>query len=154
MGPGVAAGSLTNRLIGALLIVIVVLEWRGLFPARLPGRGWGVGAGVVAGVVGGAVGTPGPPVIIYMTTQGWSPRSVKANLQAFFVVNQLVTLAGYGWAGLLTREVWRLAVGFALPAVAGALAGAALFGRIDPVRFRQLVFALLGISGVVLLARG
>jgi len=146
--------SLINRLIGALLVLIVVLEWRGLFPERLPGRGWGLGAGVVAGVIGGTVGTPGPPVIVYMTTQGWSPRTLKANLQAFFVVNQLVTLAGYEWAGLLTRDVWRLAVSFAIPAVAGVLAGIALFGRIDAVRFRQIVFALLFVSGVILLARG
>ena len=37
---------------------------------------------------------------------------------------------------------------------AGVLAGIALFGRIDAVRFRQIVFALLFVSGLILLARG
>ena len=146
--------SLLNRLIGLMLLVAVALEWGGRSPARLAGRRWGLGAGVLAGVIGGAVGTPGPPVVLYATTQGWSPRAIKANLQAFFIVNQVVILAGYWWAGLLTREVWWLAGLYAVPAIGGVAAGMALFDRIDPVRFRRLVFALLFVSGLVLLARG
>jgi uncharacterized membrane protein YfcA len=42
----------------------------------------------------------------------------------------------------------------AVPAAAGLSAGVALFGRLDPVRFRRVVFALLLISGLVLLVRG
>ena len=80
--------SLLNRLIGLMLLVAVALEWRGRYPERLEGRRWGLGAGVLAGVIGGAVGTPGPPVVLYATTQGWSPRAIKANLQAFFIVNK------------------------------------------------------------------
>lgn len=146
--------SALNRLIGLMLLVAVALEWRGLYPEKLVGRRWGLGAGVLAGVIGGAVGTPGPPVILYATTQGWSPRTIKANLQAFFVVNQAVILAGYWWAGLLTREVWRFAALFAVPAIVGVAAGVALFNRTDPVRFRRIVFALLFVSGAVLLVRG
>lgn len=146
--------SVLNRLIGLTLLVAVALEWRGLYPERLRGRGWGLGAGLLAGVIGGAVGTPGPPVILYATTQGWSPRTIKANLQAFFVVNQVVILAGYWWAGLLTREVWRLTAAFAVPAIVGVAVGIALFSQVDHVRFRRIVFALLFVSGVVLLARG
>ena len=146
--------SVLNRLIGVMLLVAVGLEWRRLYPEKLEGRRWGLGAGVLAGVIGGAVGTPGPPVVLYATTQGWGPRTIKANLQAFFVVNQVVILAGYWWAGLLTREVWRFAAVFAAPAVAGIALGMGLFNRIDPVRFRRIVFALLFVSGLVLLVRG
>jgi hypothetical protein len=146
--------SALNRLIGLMLLAAVALEWRGLYPEKLTGRSWGLGAGVLAGMIGGAVGTPGPPVILYATTQGWSPRATKANLQAFFTVNQAVILAGYWWAGLLTREVWRFAAVFALPAIVGLLAGVMLFSRIDHIRFRRVVFALLFASGTVLLVRG
>lgn len=132
----------------------MLLEWGGRYPQTLAGRRWALGAGVLAGVVGAAVGTPGPPVIVYASTQGWSPRTVKANLQAFFVVNQGVILVGYWWAGLLTAEVWGFTAAFALPAAVGGLAGVALFSRIDAAWFRRIVFALLFVSGLVLLARG
>jgi uncharacterized membrane protein YfcA len=143
-----------NRLIGLVLVIVVVLEVRGTMPARLVGRGWGLGTGFLAGVLGGAVGTPGPPVIVYATTQGWSPRTMKANTMGFFVANQGVILLGYWWAGLFTRDVAAVSAAFALPALAGVGAGVALFGRLDPARFRRIVFALLLVSGLILLISG
>jgi hypothetical protein len=146
--------STLNRFIGLVLVVVVALELRGVMPTRLVGGGWGLGTGFLAGLLGGAVGTPGPPVIVYATTQGWSPRTIKANVLGFFVANQGVILAGYWWAGLLTREVMTVAAVFSLPALAGGATGVALFGRLDAARFRRVVFALLLVSGLVLLVRG
>lgn len=146
--------STLNRVIGATLVVVVLLEWAGVYPERLTGRRFSIGAGLLAGVMGGAVGMPGPPVVLYSTTQGWSPRTIKANLQVFFFVNQVVILTGYWWAGLLTRDVWRLSASFALPAAAGTALGILLFTRVDHARFRQVVFAVLLGSGIILLARG
>jgi uncharacterized membrane protein YfcA len=143
-----------NRLIGLVLVVVVALEFRGAMPRHLGGRAWRFATGFLSGVIGGAVGTPGPPVIVYVTTQGWSPHTMKANTMGFFVINQGVILAGYWWMGLLTREVATVAAAFALPALAGVGAGVALFGRLDPVRFRRIVFDLLLVSGVLLLVRG
>ena len=146
--------SAINRLIGLVLVLVVVLEFRGVMPSHLVGRWWGLATGFLAGVIGGAVGTPGPPVIVYATTQGWGPRTMKANTMAFFVVNQGAILLGYWWAGLLTRETAEVAAAFALPALAGLGAGVALFGRLDPAVFRRIVFAMLLVSGLVLLVRG
>lgn len=143
-----------SRLIGLVLVIVVALEMRGAMPRRLTARGWGLGAGLLAGVLGGAVGTPGPPVIVYATTQGWSARTMKANVMAFFVMNQALILTGYWWASLLTREVLTTTAGYTLPALAGVLAGMALFHRIDPGRFRRIVFGLLLGSGLILLVRG
>jgi uncharacterized membrane protein YfcA len=142
---------LLKRLIGLVLLLIVALEWLGLYPERLRGRGWGFGAGLAAGVLGGAIGTPGPPVILYAAAQDWSPRTVKANIQAFLMINQAVILLGYWWAGLLDREIWRLTWLFVAPAVIGLAAGMLLFNRLDRERFRRVVFAVLLVSGLVLL---
>lgn len=143
-----------TRLIGLTLIAIVLLEWRGVYPQRLPGRRWALGAGVVAGIAGGAVGTPGPPVILYTAAQPWSKHRVKATLQAFFLANQSVILLGYWWAGLLTRDVWQASAVFVVPGTLGLVAGVALFNRVDQARFRRIVFAVLFVSGAVLLLRG
>lgn len=150
----VLPASVITRLIGVVLVAITALEWWRLNPRRLTAKGWGYGAGVLAGVLGGAVGTPGPPVIVYAAAQDWTPRAVKANLLAFFIVNQAVILVGYWWANLIGADVLRLAVVLALPALVGVAAGIALFNRIDAPRFRQVVFGALFVSGLVLLLRG
>jgi uncharacterized membrane protein YfcA len=146
--------STLTRLIGLVLLTIVALEWLGVYPQRLPGRGWALGAGIAAGLLGAAVGTPGPPVVLYTASQGWSPRTIKANLQAFFLVNQAVIVIGYWWAGLLTPQVWRYTALFFVPAALGLLLGMALFTRIDQARFRRIVFAILFASGLLLVVRG
>ncbi len=150
----VAPASVLNRLIGLTLLVVVAVEFAGKFPRRMDGPGWGLGAGLLAGLLGGAVGLPGPPIVVYAATQDWSPRTFKANLQAFFILNQGVTLVGYWLAGLLTVEVIRLTAAYFLPALAGIALGMALFTRVDPVRFRRIVFALLLVTGSVLVVRG
>ena len=150
----VASASMLNRLIGLMLVIVVVLELAGRLPRRLERRGWGLGAGILAGLIGGAVGLPGPPVIIYATAQGWSPRTFKANLQAFFIVNQGVIVAGYWVAGLLTAEVMRLTASYVVPASIGTVVGMALFNRVDAVHFRHIVFILLLGAGVLLLVGG
>jgi len=146
--------STLTRLIGLVLLTIVALEWLGVYPQRLPGRGWALGAGIAAGLLGAAVGTPGPPVVLYTASQGWSTRTIKANLQAFFLVNQAVIVIGYWWAGLLTPQVWRYTALFFVPAALGLLLGMALFTRIDQARFRRIVFAILFASGLLLVVRG
>jgi uncharacterized membrane protein YfcA len=143
-----------NRLIGGTLVTVVLLEWTGFAQPRLVGRGWRVGAGVLAGMAGATVGTPGSPVVLYSTSQAWSPRTIKANLQAFFVVNQAVILAGYWWLGVLDSHVWRLAASFALPAASGTALGMLLFSHVDHRRFRQIVFAVLLAAGLLLIVRG
>jgi len=148
------SASTLNRIIGTVLVVVVLLEWAGGYPERLTGRWWGLGAGFAAGVTGGAVGMPGPPVVLYSTTQGWSPQTIKANLQVFFFVNQAVILAGYWRADLLTADVWRLSASFALPAAAGTVVGILLFKHVDHAAFRRVVFAVLLVSGLVLVTRG
>src|SRR5262252_5878121 len=83
-----------NRLIGAFLLLVCLLEFRRALSTQATGRGWGLSAGFLSGVIGAALGTPGPPVIVYASAQNWSPRAFKANVTGFFVVNQAVILVG------------------------------------------------------------
>ena len=41
-----------------------------------------------------------------------------------------------------------------VPAALGLVVGMALFARVDQARFRRIVFAILFVSGLVLVVRG
>jgi uncharacterized membrane protein YfcA len=73
---------------------------------------------------------------------------------AFFLVYQAVILIGFWWAGLVTPDVGRATVVFFAPAAVALVLGVALFNRVDQPRFRRIVFAVLFVSGAVLLVRG
>ena len=84
----------------------------------------------------------------------FSSAGMELPLPTRVVIGMSNILIGYWWAGLLTREAATVAAAYALPALAGVATGIALFGRLDPVRFRWSVFALLLVSGLVLLVGG
>ncbi|HET9950075.1 MAG TPA: sulfite exporter TauE/SafE family protein [Longimicrobiales bacterium] len=109
--------------------------------------------GLVAGVLGGAYGMNGPPLVVYGSLRGWSPREFRATLQGYFLPASTVVMAGYALAGLWTREVTRTYL-LALPAVAlGVLVGTLIHDRARASRFTRYVHvALLGV-GTLLLAR-
>ena len=142
-----------NRLIGLMLLVAVALELRGVMPRRLVGRAWGLAPASCPASSAAPSAPRDLPCDRHATTQGWSPRTMKANVMGFFVVNQGAILIAYWWAGLLTREALTLAAAFALPPWP-ASGPASRSSRLDPVRFRRMIFGLLLISGLILLVRG
>jgi len=79
---------------------------------------------------------------------------MKSTLLGFFCANQMITLVGQWWAGLLTPDVARLVLVFATPAVVGVALGMHLFNYVDHARVRHLVFALLFVLGLTLCVRG
>jgi uncharacterized protein len=61
--------------------------------------------GFAAGVLGGVYGMNGPPLAIYGTLCGWSPKQFRATLQGYFLPASLIGMCGYGLTGLWTSQV-------------------------------------------------
>ncbi len=118
---------------------------------KLQQVGWAYGFGFLGGVLGGAYNTSGPPIIIYGTCRRWEPASFKGNLQAYFLLKSVLTLATHTISGNFTAVVWRNYL-WALPAIAlGLFVGNLLDKRINPNRFRKAIFLLLIILGIRLI---
>jgi len=120
---------------------------------RPPHRAWGLLAGLVGGVFGGAFNTGGPPLIVYATARGWSPGAFRANLQLCFLFNTAIQLVLLAANGFFDRDVLTMQA-TALPALLGGLLlGTWLGRRLDPERFRRMVFTLLIAFGALYLTR-
>lgn len=145
---GIAGARVIDEHIVLTLLGLLLMGYPlyALFTPRLPQVPDGkltFGAGFAAGLLGGAYNTSGPPVILYGDNRRWSPQEFKANLQGFFLLNDMFTLAGHALGGTLTPLVWQH-FGLILPALfLGLLAGLALDRVIPPTRFRQIVLVLL-----------
>ncbi|MBI5300957.1 MAG: sulfite exporter TauE/SafE family protein [Chloroflexi bacterium] len=154
---GIPLGILGARFINERVVlailgsVLVAYPLYAFFTPKLPRLPEGkltFGFGVIAGMLGGAYNTSGPAVIIYGDSRAWSPAEFKANLQMFFLLNDAVTIASHALSGNMTPFVLQNYLQI-LPAIAvGMLAGFHAERWINPVRFRQLVLALLILLGV------
>ena len=112
---------------------------------------WAPGFGFFAGILGGAFNCSGPPTVLYSTLRAWDKGTIVGTLQAFFLVQGLLTTAGFIYTGLITVEslTWN---GQMIPAVLiGLWVGNLLHDRVDQAMFRRVVLVALTLMGVAFL---
>ncbi|MCS3506530.1 sulfite exporter TauE/SafE family protein [Achromobacter sp. JUb104] len=139
--------------IGGLLAVWCPLM---LFATRLPRitAGGKVADGVVGamgGVMGGIGGFTGVIPTLWCTLRGFDRDVQRSVIQNFNLSMLVVTMAGYLYTGVVTRDMLPL-FAIILPAMlVPTLLGARLYVGISDVTFRRVVLGLLTLSGVALL---
>jgi len=123
--------------------------------AALVAAGRAVDTGVTGGVVAGIVSATmnvlasagGPAVAVYAAGARWDPLRVRATLQAYFLVLNVMTLATLG------RPHWTLTQAVVLIAclVSGSALGGWLAGRVSATRARAVTLVLAAAGGVAVM---
>ena len=115
---------------------------------------WAVVYGLAIGVVEMLFGTAGPVVVAWLTRRLPVPHQVRASIPMVMAVAVLTVLAGMALDGRLSEPAlwqrWGLLI---VPALVGVWLGHRLAHRVPVARLRQLICALLVISGSVLAAK-
>jgi len=157
--PGIVLGLLLltavpERFVKWILgVVLVGFGLYSLLGIQLPviKSGWlAVPLGFLAGVLGGAYNTNGPPIIIYGIFRGWEKDQFRVSLQGFFLISNLLIVAGHGLAGLWTGPVLVIFLEGILPAAAAVYLGARIASKIPQKRFDRLVYGFLILMGLAL----
>jgi len=110
--------------------------------------------GTLSGALGSAFSTNGPPIILHVAAHtDWGPDRQKALLSLFFLLSNLITLATFATAGLITRDAltWFL---WSLPTLlGGTFAGVFLYRRLGERDYRRLTFLIILATGTILVVR-
>ncbi|MBV8848990.1 MAG: sulfite exporter TauE/SafE family protein [Methylobacteriaceae bacterium] len=139
--------------IGAFLVAYGVYA---LAAPQLPyfgrgGRAADAAVGFVGGVLGGLGGYSGVLPTIWTQVRGWPKEVARGVYQPYIIFAQVVTLAIIGTLTLDRAGILLFAT--MLPALAlGAWLGLRVYGRLDDRRFRQVLSAMLLLSGLTLFA--
>ena len=111
-------------------------------------------AGFASGILQGSIGMSGPPVILFFSNQEMKKKPFRANLIAFFLILNIITLAGYGLTGLLAKEVLVLS-GLYLPVlIAGTISGIIVFKKINEDLFKKITLVILIALGILAIISG
>lgn len=110
-----------------------------------------IGAGTASGLMGGFFGMHGPPAVLYFLSSESDKEHYMAMVQTYFVItNALMTIVRAS-NGFLTKTVG-INYFLCLGAVAlGATLGTWAFNRIPSRTFPYVVYAYIGISGIIIL---
>ena len=142
--------------LGVCVLAAAVVQARR--PEPVGGDG-SLAASLAVGFTSGALTTStsisGPPLVLWLEARGLRPDELRSSLAAAFlplgVFGGIVVLATAGGGD-------GVAPGVLLPllalTIAGHFAGAWMFRRIDPARFRALVLLTVAAAGVASVAAG
>ena len=143
--------SVALAILGVVIAGYALYALLGLKMPRLEKSFWAYLAGLSGGMLGGAYNTSGPPVIVYADCRSWPPDVFKGNLQGYFIIVSLATVASHVLNGNITIQVWHLFLS-ALPfMILGIVTGLSLDRKLNPVVFRKVVLILLIVMGIRLM---
>jgi uncharacterized protein len=139
--------------IGALLLVFPVLLYLQQTPmtVRAGGRLADGVVGFAGGILGGLAGLSGPLPILWASVRGWTKHERRGIFQIFNSAVLATALCIQTASGLVELKVIWLAV-LAFPGtMAGTWLGARTYHTLDDRNFRDVVLALLFLSGAGLM---
>lgn len=133
-----------------LLVFPVALYFSGPMTFTIGGRFADAAIGFAGGILGGLAGLSGPLPILWASVRGWGKDERRGIFQTFNWTVLFVALCLQTAAGRVGSDVlWSAAL--ALPGtIIGAWLGARLYRALDDRNFRDVVLALLFLSGATL----
>ena len=147
-------GPTMRRVLGVMLIFLSF--YFSFFKDKLqrfikPTPGWLLGTGSVSGVMGGLFGMHGPPIVLYLIVSEPSKNHYMGMIQTYAVITNITMLAVRAYNGYVTPIVGKTYLYGLIGLAIGVIAGNIAFKHIPGKLFTYLVYAYLGISGVIIL---
>ena len=144
----------TMRIILGLILILLSLYFC-FFKEKLqkvikPTSGWQIGSGVISGVMGGLFGMQGPPVVLYLINSEPDKNHYMGMIQTYAVLTNVIMLVTRACNGYLTTAVGTTYLYSITGLVVGVLAGNWAFKRLPDKLFAYIVYAYIGISGLVI----
>ena len=109
--------------------------------------------GFVGGVMQGTTSISSPVIGSFFHALRLPPKEYVITLASVFQLSSIVQLVSYTALGLFTLDLFTLGVVACIPMLLALMAGIAIRGRLDQVRFRQVIVVLLVASVANLLWR-
>jgi len=146
-----ADDQIVKTLLAAIILGFAIWSLQRDHKQVLSNDRWAPFAGFLAGLLGGAYNTAGPPVVIYGAMRHWSPEKFRGQLQSFFSVCTFWVVTMHVTQGLVNKAVLLKFLSGVPGVVLGLLAGYLISSRIPVQRFRQVIYYLLVVIGLMLL---
>ncbi|MGF1521403.1 MAG: sulfite exporter TauE/SafE family protein [Leptolyngbyaceae cyanobacterium] len=115
---------------------------------------WIYGAGFLSGALNGSYNLPGPPVVIYASSQNWPQERFKGNLISFFWVNAVLVVIGHSLEERYSAQIIHQFL-LAIPGILlGQYLGVSLSKHLNPPMFQKITAGILAMTGIRIIFLG
>lgn len=139
--------------IGLILLVAVILLWRGVRFQVNPRSGLTLGIGGLSGILNGGTAIGGPPVVIYFLASARSAAVSRATLLMYFFFLSLGSIVGAVAVGLMTGRMLLLAAVMFPLMTLGNMLGDRRFDRSSEAGYRRLALGFLAVIAIIAVGR-
>ena len=142
------------RVILGIMLILISLYFS-FFKDKLqkiirPTKGWQFGAGTASGIMGGLFGMHGPPVVLYLISSEPDKDHYMGMIQTYAVITNIVMLIVRAFAGYVTPAVGGAYLYGIAGLAMGVIAGNWAYRRIPGKLFTYIVYAYIGICGLII----
>ena len=137
------------------IVLILISLYFSFFKEKIqkiirPGKGWQLGTGSVSGIMGGLFGMHGPPVVLYLTVSEPDKDHYMGMIQTYAVITNITMVIVRAFAGYVTPTVGTTYMYGLTGLVVGVIAGNWAYKHIPNKLFTYVVYAYIGISGLII----
>lgn len=154
LGVAILSGTDGHVLKECLGLFLLVYGLYALISPRVPSTQWGGRTvdglvGFIGGILGGIGGFSGVLPTVWTQVRGWPKDTARSVFQPYILVAQLLTLLLIGSVAFDADHAFIFATTVPFLLVGGWI-GWRIYGRLDERRFKQIIAALMAISGAAL----
>ncbi len=106
-------------------------------------------AGFASGTLQISTSLSGPPVVLFALSQGWSKESFRANLVAYFLFLNCVTLPILILTGIITSKSIMAAFIYSPALIIGFYLGSKALNRLSASLFRRIAIFIVMVAGML-----
>jgi uncharacterized membrane protein YfcA len=145
---GIYAISRLSSPVLKIIIIVIVVIFSLLMAAGVSVKikreniGCGI-AGFISGSLSNSVGLNGPPIVLFLLNQGWSPEAFKGNISLYFVLNGIAAAISLGVTGNVSSDLLTYTATTIPAMIIGYYAGIKLLPRIKAASFRKIAICVL-----------
>ena len=111
----------------------------------------GIIAGALGGVLGGLFSTGGPPAVLYLSSATKDKMTYFATIQFYFCFTNLYATAMRAANGIINLNILIYSAIGIIGCLVGDFVGKIVFGKLDPNKFKYVIYIGMAISGILML---
>ena len=163
--PGAVAGAILGgyifaaippqwiKVLAGVFLLSTLLQYRfGERPRSFVMRAWMfLPIGFVVAAISGMIGEAGPVLNPFYLNYGTQKEAMIGTKSVNSLFMQLTKLGSYTYFGAMIREFWIYGLVIGIAAIVASWVGKSMLSRMDGKRFRQIVIAVMVITGALML---
>lgn len=105
--------------------------------------------GLISGILNGSLSMSGPPIVLFLSNEGYNKNEFRANLALYSIVTNILTIFTYIISGLISQNTIKTSLVGIIPLIIGSYFGIFIAEKIENNHFKKLILILLIITGSI-----